>query len=137
MRATAALLGLMVAALTGCASSDADFPPAQPPVAAQHFKVTPPGQFPIDVYFSAWVEGYVIYVPGEAPIYLIADKDDGFIIQRPEESSQFVSRRKDGSGWNILRADGPATFLLKNKEGKGWILQPPGELPTLIEPLPE
>jgi hypothetical protein len=28
-------------------------------------------------------------------------------------------------------------MFLKNPEGEGWILQPPGELPTLIVPLPQ
>jgi hypothetical protein len=129
-------LGLVVAGLSGCASSDASFPPPQPPAAAQHFKATAPGQFPIDVYFTAWGEGYVIYAPGQAPIYLISDKQGGFIIQRPGESAAFVTRRKDDSGWNILRANAPATMFLKNPQGEGWILQPPGELPTLIVPLP-
>ena len=72
-----------------------------------------------------------------APIYLISDKQGGFIIQRPGESAAFVTRRKDDSGWNILRANAPATMFLKNPEGEGWILQPPGELPTLIVPLPQ
>jgi hypothetical protein len=133
-----ALAGLgLVVGLSGCASSDASFPPPQPPAAAQHFKATAPGQFPIDVYFTAWGEGYVIYAPGQAPIYLISDKQGGFIIQRPGESAAFVTRRKDDSGWNILRANAPATMFLKNPEGEGWILQPPGELPTLIVPLPQ
>jgi hypothetical protein len=79
----------------------------------------------------------VIYAPGQAPIYLISDKQGGFIIQRPGESAAFVTRRKDDSGWNILRADAPATMFLKNPAGDGWILQPPGELPTLIVPLPQ
>ena len=135
------MIALFAAAVAGCASgglqADADFPPPQPPAASQHFKVTAPGQFPIDVYFAAWGEGYVIYAPGLAPIYLISDKQDGFIIQRPGESANFVSRRKDGSGWNVLRADGPATLFIRNTEGDGWILQPPGELPTLIQPLPQ
>ena len=130
-------LGLVVAGLSGCASSDASFPPPQPPAAAQHFKATAPGQFPIDVYFTAWGEGYVIYAPGQAPIYLISDKQGGFIIQRPGESAAFVTRRKDDSGWNILRANAPATMFLRNPQGEGWILQPPGELPTLIVPLPQ
>ena len=140
MRGAAATLALAAIGLAGCASdpsADAGFPPREPPAAAQHFKVTAPGQFPIDVYFAAWGEGYVIYAPGQAPIYLISDKQDGFVIQRPGESASFVTRRKDGSGWNILRADGPATLFVKNKEGGGWILQPPGELPTLIQPLPQ
>ena len=141
MGRAAALIGLMAVAVVGCASgdphADADFPPPQPPAASQRFKVTAPGQFPIDVYFAAWGEGYVIYAPGLAPIYLISDKQDGFIIQRPGESASFVSRRKDGSGWNVLRADAPATLFIKNKDGDGWILQPPGELPTLIQPLPQ
>jgi hypothetical protein len=133
-----ALAGLgLVVGLSGCASSDASFPPPQPPAAAQHFKATAPGQFPIDVYFTAWGEGYVIYAPGQAPIYLISDKQGGYIIQRPGESAAFVTRRKDDSGWNILRANAPATMFLKNPEGEGWILQPPGELPTLIVPLPQ
>ena len=133
-----ALAGLgLVVGLSGCASSDASFPPPQPPAAAQHFKATAPGQFPIDVYFTAWGEGYVIYAPGQAPIYLISDKQGGYVIQRPGESAAFVTRRKDGSGWNILRANAPATMFLKNPEGEGWILQPPGELPTLIVPLPQ
>lgn len=133
-----ALTGLgLVVGLSGCASSDASFPPPQPPAAAQHFKATAPGQFPIDVYFTAWGEGYVIYAPGQAPIYLISDKQGGYIIQRPGESAAFVTRRKDDSGWNILRANAPATMFLKNPEGEGWILQPPGELPTLIVPLPQ
>jgi hypothetical protein len=130
-----ALVGL--AALTGCASTDAEMPPAQPPVAAQHFKATAPGEPPFDVYFAAWGEGYVIYAPGQSPIYLISDKHDGFILQQLGETASFVTRREDGSGWNILRADGPATYLLKNKDGGGWILQAPGELPTLIQPLPK
>jgi len=140
-RRTLAAVVFAAAGLAGCASGDqtADtaFPPPQPPVAAQHFKVTQPGQFPIDVYFSAWGEGYVIYAPGLAPIYLISDKKDGYVVQRPGESAAFVSRRKDGSGWNVLRADGPATMFLRNTEGDGWILQAPGELPTLIVPWPQ
>ena len=64
-------------------SSDAEFPPAQPPAAAVRFKVTPPGGFPVDVYLSAWGEGYVIHAPGQAPIYLISDKKGGFVMQRP------------------------------------------------------
>ena len=124
---------MMLVALGGCAamSSDADFPPASPPAAAAHFKVTEPGSFPVDVYFSAWGEGYVIYVPGRAPIYLISDKKGGFIVQRPGESTSWVVPREDGSGWTILSAVGPATFLLRQDPGT-WILQPPGELPTLI-----
>ena len=59
------------------------------------------------------------------------------MVQRPGESASFVSRRKDGTGWNVLRADAPATLFIKNKEGDGWILQPPGEMPTLIQPLPQ
>jgi hypothetical protein len=126
---------LMLVALGGCAAlgSDDDFPPSQPPAAATHFKVTPPGAFPVDVYLSAWGEGYVIHAPGQAPIYLISDKKGGFVIQRPGESASFVSPRDDGSGWTILSANGPATFLLK-QDGGSWILQPPGELPTLIVP---
>jgi hypothetical protein len=127
---------LCLVALPGCASTDAEMPPAQPPAAALHFKATAPGEFPIDVYFSAWGEGYVIYAPGQPPIYLVSDKQGGFVMQQTGESASFVVRREDGSGWNILRADGPATFLLKNKDTGGWILQPPGELPTLIEPQP-
>lgn len=124
---------MMLVALGGCAamSKDADFPPASPPAAAAHFKVTEPGSFPVDVYFSAWGEGYVIYVPGRAPIYLISDKKGGFIVQRPGESTSWVVPREDGSGWTILSAVGPATFLLRQDPGT-WILQPPGELPTLI-----
>lgn len=126
-------LGLtMLVALGGCASDDA-FPPPRPAAAAIHFKATPPGGFPVDVYFSAWGEGYVIHTAGQAPIYLISDKKGGFIIQRPGESASFVSPRSDGSGWTILSASGPATFLLK-QDGGGFILQPPGELPTLIVP---
>ena len=121
--------------LCGCSaiSSDADFPPPQPPAAAAHYKVTPPGGFPVDVYFSAWGEGYVIHTAGQAPIYLISDKKGGFIIQRPGETASWVARRSDGSGWNILSASGPATFLLK-QDGGAWILQAPGDLPTLIVP---
>ena len=78
--------------------------------------MTAPGQFPIDVYFAAWGDGYVIYAPGQAPIYLISDKQGGFIIQRPGETAAFVTRRKDDSGWNILRANAPATMFLKNPE---------------------
>jgi len=129
------LAALSLLTLPGCAS-DAEFPPPQPPAAAQHFKATSPGEFPVDVYFSAWGEGYVIYAPGQPPIYLVSDKKGGFVMQQPGESASFVVPREDGSGWNILRADGPATFLLRNKEGGGWILQPPGELPTLIQPQP-
>jgi hypothetical protein len=137
-RRTLAAVAFAAAGLAGCASGDQTADTAfPPPVAAQHFKVTQPGQFPIDVYFSAWGEGYVIYAPGLAPIYLISDKKDGYVVQRPGESAAFVSRRKDGSGWNVLRADGPATMFLRNTEGDGWILQAPGELPTLIVPWPQ
>jgi hypothetical protein len=126
---------IMLVGLGGCAAlgSDADFPPAQPPAAAAHFKVTPPGEFPVDVYLSAWGEGYVIYAPGQGPIYLISDKKGGFVIQRPGQTASWVSPRSDGSGWTILSASSPATFLLKQPGGT-WILQPPGELPTLIVP---
>jgi hypothetical protein len=140
-RLTAGLLALVtlsLAGLSGCAGTDpradADFPPPQPPAAAARYKVTPPGRFPYDAYFAAWGEGYVIYAPGQAPIYLISDKKGGYIVQTPGDTAAFVAPMKDGSGWTILRADAPATFLLKDKEGKGWILQPPGELPTLIQP---
>ncbi|MGH7368084.1 MAG: hypothetical protein ACREK9_16895 [Candidatus Rokuibacteriota bacterium] len=128
-------LALMLVALGGCAAigSEADFPPPHPPAAAARFKVTPPGGFPVDAYLSAWGEGYVIHSAGRPPIYLIADRDGGFVIQSPGESASFVTRREDGSGWNILSGSGPATFLLK-QDGGGWILQPPGELPTLIVP---
>jgi hypothetical protein len=132
-----ALGSIAAAGLFGCAGSgmfsDSNFPPAQPPGAATHFKVTEPGAFPIDVYLSAWGEGYVIYAPGQAPINLISDKKGGYIMQRPGDSASFVVPRQDGSGWSVLRADGPATYLLKNWDG-GWILQAPGELPTLIRP---
>ena len=80
-----AVLVLAASGFAGCAS-DAAFPPPQPPAAAQHFKATTPGQFPIDVYFAAWGEGYVIYAPAEAPIYLISDKQGGFIVQRPGDA---------------------------------------------------
>ena len=129
-------LALMVLlGLGGCSaiSPDSDFPPARPPAAATHFKVTAPGGFPEDVYLSAWGEGYVIHAAGQAPIYLIADKKGGFVIQRPGETASWVAPRPDGSGWNILSASGPATFLLK-QEGGTWILQAPGDLPTLIVP---
>lgn len=121
--------------LAGCAgmSADDDLPPAQPLAAATHFKVTPPGQVPEDVYLSAWGEGYVIHRAGRAPIYLISDKQGGFIVQRPGDSASWVAPRSDGSGWNVLSPSGPATFLLK-QEGGTWILQAPGELPTLIVP---
>jgi hypothetical protein len=121
--------------LTGCGAlaSDAEFPPAQPPAAATRFKVTPAGDFPIDVYLSKWGEGYVIYAPGRAPLYLISDKKGGFVIQQPGETASFVAPRADGSGWSILSASGPATYLLK-QEGGTWILQAPGDLPTLIVP---
>ena len=135
-RLTTSLLAwaaLSLSGLAGCAS-DAEFPPAQPGAAATRFKVTQPGQFPIDVYLSAWGDGYVIYAPGQPPIHLVSDKKGGYIVQQPGETAAFVVRMQDGNGWSILRADGPATFLLKDKEGQGWILQPPGELPTLIKP---
>lgn len=121
--------------LGGCAALgfDEEFPPATPPAAAARFKVTSPGSFPIDVYFSAWGEGYVIYAPGRHPIHLISDKKGGFVVQQVGESASFVSPRSDGSGWNILSASGPATYLLKQDAGT-WLLQPPGELPTLIVP---
>jgi hypothetical protein len=126
---------MMLVGLGGCSaiSSDADFPPARPPAAAAHFKVTAPGGFPEDVYLSAWGEGYVIHAAGQAPIYLISDKKGGFVIQRPGEAASWVAPRSDGSGWNILSASEPATFLVK-QEGGTWILQAPGELPTLIVP---
>ncbi len=133
----AGLVLTMVALLAGCAAikeSGASFPPAQPPATATHFKATAPGQFPVDVYLSAWGAGYVVYAPGSPPIYLIDDKKGGYVLQRPGEDTRFVVRRPDGSGWNILSADGPVTFLLKEKEGPGWVLQAPGELPTLIQP---
>jgi hypothetical protein len=125
----------MLVGLGGCAvlGADEDFPPAQPPAAAVRFKVTPPGEFPVDVFLSAWGEGYVIHAPGRAPIYLISDKKGGFVMQRPGDSASFVAPRPDGSGWNILSASEPATFLLK-QEGGSWILQAPGDLPTLIVP---
>jgi len=131
----AGLALMMLVGVGGCSliSPDSDFPPLQPPAAAVRFKVTPPGEFPVDVYLSAWGEGYVIYAAGQAPIYLISDKKGGFVIQRPGEAASFVARRSDGSGWNILSANAPAIFLLK-QEGGSWILQPPGELPTLIVP---
>jgi hypothetical protein len=128
---------LSVVVLPGCAGTDADLPPAQPPAAARHFKATAPGEFPVDVYLAAWGEGYVVYAPGQAPIYLLSDKKGGFVLQQPGEAASFVVPREDGSGWNILHADGPATFLLRDKERGGWILQPPGELPTLIQPEPQ
>ena len=126
---------IMLVGLGGCAALgvDDDFPPAQPPAAAVRFKVTPPGEFPVDVFLSAWGEGYVIHAPGRAPIYLISDKKGGFVMQRPGDSASFVAPRPDGSGWNILSASEPATFLLK-QEGGSWILQAPGDLPTLIVP---
>jgi hypothetical protein len=131
----AGLALVMLVGFGGCSliSSDADFPPPQPPAAAVRFKVTPPGEFPVDVYLSAWGEGYVIYAAGQAPIHLISDKKGGFVIQRLGEAASFVAPRSDGSGWNILSANAPATFLLK-QEGGSWILQPPGGLPTLIVP---
>jgi len=131
----AGLALMMLVGVGGCSliSPDSDFPPPQPPAAAVRFKVTPPGAFPVDVYLSAWGEGYVIYAAGQAPIYLISDKKGGFVIQRPGEAASFVAPRSDGSGWNILFANAPATFLLK-QEGGSWILQAPGELPTLIVP---
>jgi hypothetical protein len=136
--ATVRGIGLVVVALVGLAGCaalgfDEEFPPATPPAAATHFKVTPPGAFPVDVYLSAWGEGYVIHAPGQAPIYLISDKKGGFVIQRPGQSVAFVAPREDGSGWNILSAGDAATLLLK-QAGGSWILQPPGELPTLIVP---
>lgn len=126
---------VMLLGLGGCGviSSDAEFPPAHPPAAAAVYKVTAPGQFPVDVYLSAWGEGYVIHTAGQAPIYLIADKKGGFVIQRPGDTASWVTPRSDGSGWSIRSASGPATFLLK-QEGGTWILQSPGELPTLIVP---
>ena len=126
---------IMLVGLGGCAAlgADEDFPPARPPAAAVRFKVTPPGEFPIDVFLSAWGEGYVIYAPGRAPIYLISDKKGGFVMQRPGDRASFVAPRPDGSGWNILSAGEPTTFLLK-QEGGSWILQAPGDLPTLIVP---
>jgi hypothetical protein len=130
-------LALMVAlALAGCAGiggADTDFPPPQPPPGSTHFKATPPGEFPVDVYLAMWGEGYVVYAPGRAPIYLISDKKGGFVIQRPGQRATFVARRPDGSGWNILSATEPATYLLK-QQGGSWILQAPGDLPTVIVP---
>lgn len=129
-------LGLvLLVGLGGCSaiSPDSDFPPAQPPAAAARYKVTAPGEFPIDVYFTAWGEGYVIYATGQAPIYVISDKKGGFIIQRPGETASWVVPRPDGSGWSILSGTAPATFLLK-QDGGSWILQAPGDLPTLIVP---
>jgi hypothetical protein len=125
----------MALALGGCAALgfDEPFPPPTPPAAATHFKVTTPGNFPRDVYFSAWGEGYVIHSPGRPPIYLHSDKRGGFIVQQLGEGASFVTPRKDGSGWNILSATGPATYLIKQDAGT-WTLESPGELPTLIVP---
>jgi hypothetical protein len=134
-----ALLSL-ASALAGCATGDAGdeaFAPATPPAASQHFRVTPPGQIPMDVYFAAWDEGYVIYAPGIAPIYLLSDKKGGYVLQRPGESASFVIPMKDGNGWNILQANAPATLFMRNPNGAGWILLPPGELPTLVLPDPQ
>ncbi len=132
------ILGLtLLAPLTGCSTlyvSDDKFPPARPPASATRFKATSPGQFPVDVYLSAWGEGYVIYAPGSPPIYLIDDKKGGYVLQQTGEETRFVVRRDDGSGWTVLSASGPATLLLKDKEGPGWTLQAPGQLPTLIQP---
>ena len=129
------VLAVMLGGFGGCGaiSPDSDFPPAQPPAAAARFKATAPGTFPIDVYLSAWGEGYVIHAPGQAPIYLISDKKGGFIVQRAGETTSFVAPRPDGSGWTILSADGTNTLLLK-QDGGSWILQPAGEPPTLIVP---
>jgi hypothetical protein len=126
---------VMLIGLGGCSaiSSDADFPPAGPPAAAAHYKVTAPGAFPVDVYLSAWGEGYVIHTAGQAPIYLISDKKGGFIVQRPGATASWVAPNSDGSGWSILSGNGPATLLLK-QDGGTWILQAPGDLPTLIVP---
>jgi len=129
-------LALMtVVALAGCAALgfDEEFPPAAPPAAAVRFKVTSPGGFPYDAYLSAWGQGYVIHVPGRTPIYLMSDKQGGFIMQSLGESASFVSRREDGSGWTILTGTEPATYLLKQDAGT-WLLQPAGGLPTLIVP---
>ncbi|HEU4438647.1 MAG TPA: hypothetical protein VFT36_05325 [Methylomirabilota bacterium] len=123
----------MAGALGACATSDAEFPPPQPPAAALRFKATAPGEFPVDVYFAAWRDGYVIYTAGVAPLYLIPDKQGGYMIQSLSEGTRWVVERPDGSGWNILSPSGPPVFLLK-QEGGGYLLQPPGELPTLIVP---
>lgn len=123
----------MLAPLGGCISSDAEFPPPQPPSTALRFKATAPGQFPVDVFFSAWGEGYVIHTAGQPPLYLVPDKKGGYIVQGPGQGTRFVVPRSDGSGFNILSANGPAVFLLK-QDGGAWILQPPGDLPTLIQP---
>jgi hypothetical protein len=134
-----ALLSL-ASALAGCGTGvagDEAFAPATPPAASQHFRVTPPGQIPMDVYFAAWGEGYVIYAPGIAPIYLLSDKKGGYVLQRPGESASFVIPMKDGNGWNILQANAPATLFMRNPNGAGWILLPPGELPTLVLPDPQ
>jgi hypothetical protein len=126
---------VMLIGLGGCSaiSSDADFPPAGPPAAAAHYKVTAPGAFPVDVYLSAWGEGYVIHTAGQAPIYLISDKKGGFVVQRPGATASWVAPNSDGSGWSILSGNRPATLLLK-QDGGTWILQAPGDLPTLIVP---
>ncbi len=134
----ATVLGLtLFGPLAGCSAlyvSDDKFPPALPPATATRYKATAPGQFPVDVYLSAWGEGYVIYAPGSAPIYLIHDKKGGYVLQQPGAETRFVVRRDDGSGWTVLSASGPPTFLLKDKDGPGWTLQAPGDLPTLIQP---
>jgi hypothetical protein len=128
-----ALTGLLGAG--GCAAlgSDADFPPPVPPATATRFKATPPNGLPVDVYLSAWGEGYVIHTPGATPIYLISDKRGGFVLQRLGQSASFVAPLSDGQGWSIMSGSGPATYLLKQEEGS-WILQSPGGLPTLIVP---
>ena len=127
---------MMLVGLGGCAAMSSDDelpagPAARGRGALQGHR--DPARFPVDVYLSAWGEGYVIYTAGQAPIYLISDKKGGFVVQRPGESASWVAPRSDGSGWNILSASAPATFLLK-QEGGTWILQAPGELPTLIVP---
>ncbi|HSE05684.1 MAG TPA: hypothetical protein VLK35_16165 [Methylomirabilota bacterium] len=130
-----ALAVVMLVALAGCAALgfDEEFPPPAPSAAAAHFKVTSPGGFPYDAYLSAWGSGYVIHVPGRSPIYLLSDKQGGFIVQNIGESASFVSPREDGNGWTILSGSDPATFLIK-QDGGTWLLQPPGGLPTLIVP---
>jgi hypothetical protein len=140
MTSRALALLALAGALAGCASGGAGddaFAPATPPAASQHFRVTPPGQVPMDVYFAAWGEGYVIYAPGIAPIYLLSDKKGGYVLQRPGESASFVIPMKDANGWNVLQANAPATIFMKNPNGTGWILLPPGELPTLVVPDPQ
>src|ERR1700752_4743956 len=84
---------LLLVSCAGPATSP-EFPAAPSPEASR-FTVTPPGGLPFDVYLSKWAEGYVIHSVGRAPIFLVPDKDGGYVAQRAGDPASFVVPRHD------------------------------------------